>query len=102
MGRGESGREDGPRGDWRDCGERLWVITGSWKFAEPAEGGEGVVESGTVTVVCRKFGCKPNQKHGRHESFGLIGEGELIKDEEDRVDVCNGDACVVDEGRDGF
>ena len=50
-GRGESGWEDGPGGDWRDRGVRLWVITGGWEFTEPAEGGKGVVESGMVTVV---------------------------------------------------
>ena len=99
---GEGGQEDGPRRDWRDRGVRPWVITGSWEFAEPAESGEGIVESGAVTVICRKFGCKPNRKNGCHESFSLVGEGEFVEDEEDRVDVYYRDASVIDEGRDGF
>ena len=57
---GESGQEDGPRGDWRDYSVRLWVITSRWKVAEPAEGSEGIVESDTVTVVHQELGCKPN------------------------------------------
>ena len=99
---GEGRREDGPRGDWRDCSIGTWVITGGWKVTEPAEGCEGVVESGTITVVLRKFGCKPNRKNGCHEGFGLVGEGEFVKDEEDRVNIFYGDACVVDEFRDGY
>ena len=89
-------------GDWRDRGVRPWVITGSWEFAEPAESGEGVVESGAVTVVRREFGCEPNWKNGRHEAFSLVREGEFVEDKEDRVDVYYGDASVIDEGRDGL
>ena len=101
-GQGESGWEDGPRGDWRERGVRSQVITGRWKAAEPAEGCEGVVESGAVAVVRRELGCEPNWKDRCHEGFSLVGEGEFVKDEEDRVHIFYRDTCVVDEGRDGF
>ena len=101
-GRGEGRWEDGPRGDWRDHGIGSRVITGCWKVAEPAEGCEGVVESGPVTVVLRKFGCKPDWKNGCQEGFGLVGEGKFVDDKEDRVDVFYRDACLVYELRDGY
>ena len=101
-GRGEGRWEDGPGWDWRDSGVRPRVVTGGWKVAEPAEGGEGIVESGSVMVVLQEFGCEPNRKNGCHEGFSLVGEGEFVDDEEDRVYVFYGDACVVNELRDGY
>ena len=62
-------------------------MTSGWKVTEPAEGYEGIVESGTVMVVHRKFGCKPNQKNGCYKSFGLVENGEFINDKENRVHI---------------
>ena len=102
MGWGESGWEDGPRGDWRDCSVGMWVITSGWKVAESAERCEGIVESGTVTVVHQKLSCKPNWKNGRHESFGLVKDGEFVNNKEDGVHIGHRDCCVVNEGRNGI
>ena len=102
MGRGESRWKDGPRGDWRDRGVGAQVITGGWEVAEPAEGCKGIVEFDAVTVGHRKLGCQPNQEEGRHESFGLIDDGEFVDHEEDRVHVRHRDHHVVDECGDGF
>ena len=98
---GESGREDGPRGDWRDCGVGTQVISGRWEVAEPAEGCKGIVEFDAVMVGHQKLGCQPNWEKGCHESFSLVDDGKFVDHEEDRVHVRHRDRCVVNEGRNG-
>ena len=60
------------------------------------------MESGAVTVIHGELGRQPDWKNGCHESFSFVRESKLLKDEENRVNVYNGDTCVVDEGGDGF
>ena len=102
MGQGEGGREDGPRGDWRDHGVRLWVIAGRWEVAESAESCKGIVESEVVTVGHRKLGCEPNWHKGCHESFCLVDDGEFINNEEDGVHIGGGDSHILNKSRNGL
>ena len=60
------------------------------------------MEFDAVTVGHQKLGCQPNWKEGRHESFGLVDDGEFVDDKEDRVHVRHRDHRVINESRDGF
>ena len=94
---GEGGWEDGPRGDWRDCCVRAWVITGRWKVTESAEGGKGIVEGSTVVVGHRELGCKPNWHEGCHESLHLFNDRKFIEDKENGVHIRCSDSHILNK-----
>ena len=80
----------------------MWVITGRWEVAEPAEGCKGIVESGPVTVVRLKLGCEPNWHDGCYKGFRLINVGEFFDDKEDGVHIGGGDGHILNKSRNGF
>ena len=98
---GETGWENGPRGDWRDGSVGPQVISGGWEVVEPAEGCEAIMEVFAVTVSHWELGCEPNRHEGRHEDACLVGDGEFVDNKEDRVNVRHRDALICNEFRNG-